>query len=343
MATGVTSLEKTLIGVEALAGATTDIVTTHWRGMGKVKDRREIVRPPERVGKIGGTTRSYTPRTGSEVPLDGDATFEQLPYILNAGIYLATATTDTGSGYVRQWNVQAASSDPLATTDLGTLVVESGDNNDAEIARFVFIREFTIAGRQGEGMSIAAVGEGRDPSTATFTAVGTTDLENACETILFSKVSLFIDDSTGTMGNTQVSETILDLSHKHTTGWVALPARDGRLDFSNIKHVDDEIMTDMTWEHNANASTEKAKWRAQTERAVRIKWEGTALSSAGTYTYKTLQIDMVGKWQTFAVEGLEEQDGDNVVKGTFHVGSSSVGSAYGKCTYVVVNELATLP
>jgi hypothetical protein len=83
MATGVTSLEKTLIGVEALAGATTDVVTTHWRGMGKVKDRQEIVYPPERIGKIGGTLRSYIPRTGGEVTLDGDATYEQLPYIFN--------------------------------------------------------------------------------------------------------------------------------------------------------------------------------------------------------------------------------------------------------------------
>ena len=41
--TGVTALEKTLIGVEALAGSSTDTVTTHWRGMGKVQDRREIV------------------------------------------------------------------------------------------------------------------------------------------------------------------------------------------------------------------------------------------------------------------------------------------------------------
>jgi hypothetical protein len=343
MATGVTALEKTLIGVEATAGATTDAPTTHWRGMGKIKDRREIVRPPERVGRFGGTTRSYTPRTGSEIPLDGDATFEQLPYIFNAGIYLTTPTTDSGSSIVRTWNVQAASSDAFATTDLGTLVIENGDNNDAERARFVFIREFTLTGKQGEGMMVTAVGQGRESSTATFTAVGSTDLENPCETILFSKVALYIDDSTGTIGTTQVTETILDFNLKHTTGWVELPARDGRLDFGNIKHVDDEIMVDMTWEHNTFASTEKAAWRNQTERAIRIEWSGTALSSTDTYSTKLLRLDYVGKWQTFAAEGLEEQDGDNVVKGTFHVGSSITGSAYSKATYTIVNEIATLP
>jgi hypothetical protein len=115
------------------------------------------------------------------------------------------------------------------------------------------------------------------------------------------------------------------------------------LDFSNIKRIDDEIMVDMTWEHNANASTEKGKWRAQTERAIRIEWTGSALSSAGTHTYKTLRVDLVGKWQTFAAEGLEEQDGDNVVKGTFRAASTTAGSAYSKAVISIVNEVATLP
>jgi hypothetical protein len=343
MATGVTALSNTQIGLEALAGATTDTVTTHWRGMGKLADRLEVVYPPQRVGKLGGTTRSYIPRTGGEVTLEGDALFEQLPYIFNAGIYLTTATTDTGSGYVYTWTVPSASTDLISTTDLGTLVVEVGDNNDAEIGRFGFVREYTLAGKQGEGMTVSATLQTRAPSTCTFTAVGTTDFDNPAETILFSKVALYIDDSTGTIGTTQVTETILDFSFKHTTGWVELPARDGRLDYSNIKRIDDEIMAEMTWEHNTNASTEKAKWRAQTERVVRIKWEGTALTSAGTYTYKTLQIDMVGKWQTFAADGLEEQDGDNVVKGTFRAASTTAGSAYSKCVITDVMDLAALP
>ena len=341
MAQGVTALEKTLIGVEASAGGSTDAPTTHWRGMGKIKDRREIVRPPERVGKIGGTTRTYIPRTGGEVPLDGDATFEQLPYIFNSGIYLATATTDTGSGYIYSWTVQAASSDPLATTDLATLVVESGDNNEAERARFCFTREFTLTGGQGAGMTVAAVLESQAPSTATFTVVGDTDFDNPAETILFSKVALYIDDSTGTIGTTQVSETILDFSLKHTTGWVAKPARDGRLDFSGIKHIDDEIMLDVTFEHNTDAATAKANWRAETEKAIRIQWTGTSLSSAGAYSTKTFRVDLYGKWLTFGAEGLEEQDGDNVYKGTFFVGWSANADA--KASYLLVNEVATLP
>lgn len=342
MPTGVTSLQKTLIGVEASAGGSTDFPTTHWRGIGKILDRRETVFPPERVGKIGGTSRSYVPRTGGEVSLTGDANFEQLAYIFNAGIYAATATTDTGSGYIRQWDLQYNSTDPLSTTDLNTLVVESGDNIDVEIARYVFIREYSLAGGQMEGLQINATGESRAPSTfSAFTAVGDTDFENPCETVVFSNVGLYIDDSTGTIGTTQKSETVLDMTFNHKTGWVAIPARDGRLDFSSIKHVDDEIMLEFTFEHNSVATAEKAAWRAQTERALRLQWTGSALSSAGVYSTKLLRLDLYGKWQSFGAEGLEEEDGDNVYKGTFRV--SYCAAAQKKGTILLVNEVATLP
>lgn len=343
--TGITALEKTLIGVEALAGASTDAVTTHWRGMGDIQDRQEVVFPPERVGKIGGTLRSYIPRTGSEIPLEGDATFEQLPYIFDAGIYKATATTDATSGLTRTWTVQHSSTSAFLTTDLATLVVEHGDNIAVEIARFVFIREFTLTGRQGEGMQISAIGQGRAPSTAAaFTAVTDTDFDNPCETILVSKVSLYIDDSTGTIGTTQKSETILDFTLRHTTGWVAKDAKDGRLDFSDIKHIDDEIMLDVTFEHNAAAVAEKDAWRAQTERAVRLQFTGNALSTTdagATFDTKTFRADLYGKWVTFGAEGLEEENGDNIYRGTLRVGFSA--NADNKAVYTIVNEVATLP
>lgn len=274
--------------------------------------------------------------------MDGDATFEQLPYIFNAGIYLTTATTDGSSGFVREWTVQASSSDPYATTDLGTLVIEQGDNEGIDRARFAFVRSFSLSGRQGEGMQVSATLQAREPSTdASFTAVGDTDLENEAETILFSKVSLYVDDTSDTIGTTQVSQTILDATLNHTTGWVELPAKDGRLDFSDIKRVDDEITLDVAFEHNASAEAEKANWRNEVERAIRLKFEGTALGTTDVYDTKTLIIDLWGKWRTFASEGLEEQDGDNIVRGTFRAAWSP--TAANKARYIIVNEVDVLP
>ena len=126
-----------------------------------------------------------------------------------------------------------------------------------------------------------------------------------------------------------------------TTGWVELPAKDGRLDFSAIKRVDDEITLDVAFEHNNSAETEKANFRNQVERAIRLEFDGTTLTSAGTYTTKTLIIDLWGKWRTFATEGMEEQDGDNIVRGTFRAAWSP--TAQNKARYIIVNNNQTLP
>lgn len=344
MATGVTALEKTLIGVEATQGSGTP--TTHWRGMGKIKDRLEVVFPPEKVGRVGGTTRSYIPKTGGEVELTADATYEQLCYIFNSAFYHVAPTTDASSAQIRTWNVQTSSSDAFSSSDLDVMVVENGDNIEVETAHYCFVREWTLSGKQGEGLQISAILESRAPSTSgSFTSVGSTDLDNPAETVLLSKGLLYIDPSTDAAGTTQKSETILEISLKHTTGWMAIPAKDGRLDFSNIKRVDDNMVLDVAFEHNSVAITEKNAWRNQTERVLRLKYTGSALSTTdagASYDTKTLVIDLYGKWSQFGAEGFEEQDGDNIYRGTFQVRYASA-SAANKATFVIANEVATLP
>jgi hypothetical protein len=152
---------------------------------------------------------------------------------------------------------------------------------------------------------------------------------------------LYIDPSTDAPGTTQISETILECSLKVKTGWVALPAKDGRLDFSNLKRVDDEILLDVTFEHNASSVTAKANWRAQTEKALQVKWTGSALSDTDTYDAKTQIVDLWGKWDKFGADGLEDQDGDNIYKGTFRARYCPAAAA--KARFINVTEVATLP
>lgn len=344
MATGVNALEQTLIGQETTPG-TGVATTTHWRGVGKSKNRLEQVFPPERVGKIGGTTRSYIPKTGGEVTLEGDATFQQLPYIKNAGIYTTVPTTDASSAFIWTWNVQYNSSDPLASTDITTLTIETGDNINVDKHTYCFVREYTESGKMGEGLQVSATLQSRAPSTASsFSAVGDTDLTPDPQVILASMVTLSIDDATGTAGATTVTETYLAHTLKHTTGWVATEARDGRLDFSSIKHIDDEIMLDLTFEHSSFAETEKAAWVSGTERVIRLHFAGSALTTTNagaTYDTFAYRMTLYGKWVTFGAEGLEEQNGDNIYKGTFRCAFSSAAGA--KATFVIANETQTLP
>ena len=336
MANGIKSLRKIQMGQEASAGGTTDVATTIWRGMGVLTDNRETTFPEEDIGILGGTTRSYVAMTGGEIALEGDATFEQLPYVFNAGIYLTTATTDTGSGYIRVWTAQIASTDPIATTDLQTLVIEGGDNNEVEIMRYAFVREFAVSGNAGEAMSVNATLQGREIAGGQSFTSGVS--VPTVESILFTKGKLYIDETTGTIGTTLVSNTLLSSELNMTTGWQAVLTADGRKDFAFIKRVSDEITLQLTYEHNGTATTEKAAWRNETERAIRLLFEGTALSSAGAYTYKTFIIDLWGKYESF--DALSDQDGNDIVVANFRAAYSSSGA--NKARFTVVNDNATL-
>jgi hypothetical protein len=341
MTEGISALSRTQIGFEALPGGSTDAPTTVWRGMGMLQDKTRVVFPREKIGKLGGTTRSYIPENGGEVTLEGGGTFEQIGYLFEAGIKSVLPTTDASSGQTWLWAVQHSDSDPISTTDLATLVVETGDNIQAEIARFGFVREMNINGSAGEALEVSGIVQTREVSPATFTAGLTVPL---IEEILFSLGSLYIDDTTGTIGTTVISNTLLDMSLKFTTGWAAKKTKDNRLDFSFIKRADDEIVLDITFEHNSIAVAEKAAWKAQTERAIRLEFLGSALSttdSGSDYDTKAFVIDLYGKWETFGAAGLEEVDGNNVYKGTFRVGYSPTADA--KASFLVVNELAALP
>jgi len=322
MTEGISALSRLQIGQEAVAGGTTDPATTVWAGTGMMTDNLTQVFPRQKVGKLGGTTRSYISKTGGSVVLEDDATYEQLVYVFQASIKTGAPTTDASSAKIWTWAVQASDSDPIATTDLTTLVFESGDNIQAEIARFGFVKDFTLSAAGGEALHLLANFETRAPATGTFTSGLSVPTSPKPEAILYSLGSLYIDDSTGTIGTTIKSNTILDMNLKHVTGWMSKTAKDNRLDFSFIKRADDEITLDVTFEHNSVAVAEKAAWRAGTERALRLTFLGTALSSTdagATYDTKALVIDLYGKWDTFGSAGLEEADGNNVYKGTLKV------------------------
>ena len=336
---GISALQKIQIGVETAAGLASDPTTTVFVGNpGMLKDNLKLVFPDEKVGILTKTTRSYIPVTGGEITLSGETNFEQLPYILNSGLYRVAKTTDTnpGTGNIRTWNMQCVSSDPVNTTDLDTLSIQGGDDVEVEQAHFGFIDSFTLAGSQGNALTCSAHVITRAISTDTgFDSVSIPTVE----TILFSASYLYIDPSTDAPGTTAKSETMLDVNLVVTTGWKTIAAKDNRTDFSNIKNTGGSAKLDITFEHNASSIAEKTAWRAQTERVLRLKFVGSALTAAGAYTYKTFIVDLYGKWESF--EALGDQDGDTICKGTFDAKYATGPGKMG--TFVIVNNLASLP
>jgi len=330
---GVRKLEKIQLGAEGTKG-TAVAATAIWRGTGQLEDLLEVVSPPENVGYLPPLDRTYIPKVGGQLDMDEvEATFEQLPYILMAGVKSVSGVQDgAGSDYV--WTF------PFPTTSVNTIktyTLEGGNNQQAEEMAYCFVPEFSIRGAADEAVKMQARWIGRQLSTTTFT--GGLSLPSV-EEILFNLGKLYIDDAGGSFGGTQKSNTLISMALNVTTGNVPYQAADGNLYFSGDKQVGPDIALELTFEHNSTAVAEIANWRAETARLVRLIFEGSSVATAGTdYSKKTLIIDVAGKWSKFSK--LDERDGNDIVTGTLDVAYNSTASHYAEI--VVVNELSSLP
>jgi hypothetical protein len=332
---GVRNLRKVQIGKEAAgAGAGTEVdATAVMRLNGMIEDTRKVVFPEEYVGYLSRTDRNYSPQLGAAINLTGEATFEQLGYILNCGVEGVAGVKDgAGTGYVYTHTMPTT-----ALKTLYTYTIEAGDNQQAEILTYGYCPEFTLSGKYGEAWMLDATIHGQQAALTSFTgALAPT----AVEEILFGKTKLYIDASSGNVGATLKSNTLLEASLKVTTGWIEKYTADGALYFSFINCVDPEVILDITFEHDTTSVAEKAAWRAGSTRLVRLLSEGTALGTAGTaYTYKTMKIDLAGAWEKF--EKIDEIDGNDVVKGSLRCRFNAAEALFG--VFVVVNSLTALP
>lgn len=329
---GVKALRKLQLGLEGTKG-TALAATTIWRGMGMLEDTREVIMVDEDVGYLSGVNRSYTPKLEARLSMAATpATFEQLPYIFDAGIHTDAAAADgTGSGYVYAYVFPTTAADTIST-----YTIEGGDDFEAEEMEYSFVEGFALEGAAGASWMMSADWVGRQCSTSTFTGALTIP---TVEEVIFGKSKLYIDADTATIGTTQQTTTFLAASLNVTTGWKPVYTGDGNKYFTFDKNVGPQITLDVTFEHDAFAQLQKDGWRSESPQQVRIIVEGTALTTAATYTYKTLIIDLAGKWETF--DKIDELNGNDVVRGRLVGGYSSAGALF--CEIIVVNELAALP
>jgi hypothetical protein len=204
-----------------------------------------------------------------------------------------------------------------------------------------YVEAFTLSGAGGEAVKMSATWKGRQASTSTFTP-STDAVTPTVEVILFQKGVLYFNPSSDTWAGRAtdpLTSTLLAFDFYYTTGLVAKYTADGQLYFSFVQGTRPEGTLELTFEHNASAVIEKDMWRSLSNRRIQLKFVGTALTSAGTYTYKTLILNLIGRWQTF--DKLGEMDGNDILKGTFKFGYNSTEATAGQI--IVVNQVTTLP
>jgi hypothetical protein len=212
------------------------------------------------------------------------------------------------------------------------MTIEAGDNQQFEEMAYCFCKEIKFSGKAGEALKVEHTWEGRAwaPTTATTNPALPTPANS--EVILFSKGLVYIDEPGGTIGGTPKSNTMLGMDLSIKSGWIAKHAGNGSTNFAFIQCTEPEIKLKLTFEHDASSVAEKAAHLAQTVRQIRLLWTGAALTTAGTFTYKTMRADLWGKWTKF--DKLDETDGNDTVSGEFDVRYDDILAKYAELVFV---------
>lgn len=330
---GVTKLSKVQLGQESTAG-TAVAATQIWRGSGRADDQREVVFVDENIGILPQVNRTYIPKLAAGVEFaETPATFEQLSYIFSGGVEDVTTGVQDGAGSDYIYQHDAATT---AQVTPQTFTIETGDDQQAEETEYCFVNDFTLSGAAGESVMLAANWIGRQVTNTTFTgAISVPSVEE----VLFQKGTLYSDASGGTIGSTQISNSLLSFNLSYTSGFMPVWTADGDLFFSFIKQTRPELTMEMTFEHDSSMVAYMADFRAETTRLIQLNFTGSAVGTPGTtYSNKTFIINFAG--QIESVSTLDDQDGNAIRSVTWRGVYSSTDSLFAQ--FIVVNELTSL-
>lgn len=275
MAQGVKALRKVQLGLESTSTPGTIVAATAiWRGEGTLSDDQVTVFPPEDIGNLGGSTYSYIPKLAGSITLEQDCLFEQLPYVLSAGVEDVVAGAADSSGTDKIYTYTHGTT---TQKEVKTYTIEGGDNAGAEVAPGAFVTEFTLSGVGGEAIKLSSNWFTYGPTPQAFTSVAL-GADTSIEAIAFSNGKLYIDacDSSTAVGTTLVSNTLLGMTLKDTTGQTPVYSADGSKNYGFRKAAMPDITLDLTFEHNTATVAQKVLWRAGTARQLRLIFTGSA-------------------------------------------------------------------
>jgi hypothetical protein len=332
MAEGIVSLRKTQFGPEATAGTAVAATSVQRLLSNGAKNDSPVEFINENIGYLPQVNRTAQPKLAASIAFeDSPLTFEQAMYPFSAGIKTVSAVAD-GAGSGKIWTYAFPTTAP---NSIKTWTIEYGDNIQAREMEYSFCESFAISFNAGEVVNISSNWIGRQWTNTTFTGALSAP---TVEELLTSKGKLYIDAVGGTIGTTQVTNTLLSGTLNVMTGWKPVWTADGNLYFSFAKNTQPEITLDLTYEHNTSAETEYSAFVAGTPRQMQLSFVGSALTSAGTFTTKILSINLAGTYETWDAFG--DQDGNNTVSCTFRAAYDSTAALF--ANIAVVNEVATI-
>lgn len=227
-------------------------------------------------------------------------------HVFEGGIKTVTAV-DTGSGgpYERTYNYPTDGT----INAINTYSFLTGNASiDADVRSFNhgFVESFSISGTNGEPWVLSSNWIGAQVINRANTE---TISQPSGVYFPFGLTTLNIDDSGGTIGNTQVSGVLMSANINVTTGWVAVPVGDGNLYFSEIKMTRPSITFSLTLEleDTSIVEDERAHWLAEDVRLIQLDCAKDANNQ--------MTIDLTSKYNNFSAYGDDNGNTTVTVEG----------------------------
>jgi len=333
---GITALRKIQMGPESTSG-TPVAATTVWRGMGILDDTKEVKQVDESIGVAIPTLRHYVPKLGCQVVFDPvEATFQQIPYIFEAGVAVETATQDgAGTDYIYAYDFPTT-----AQNTIRTYTIEMGDDQLAQETDYAFVEAFKISGNAAEGVMMESTWQGRDVVDTTFTAAQTAPTLVAADNMVFGGSTFSIDATSGGYGGTAKASTLLSFELDVTTGYKPKFTNLGKdFDFVYFDRGSFAATLKVVYEHNAIADAQRDIFEAGTPQLYQLLFAGATVGTPGTtYSNMTFIINAAGTYTSFT---RSDVDGNSTVEAEIQIGYDLTDAT--GLGFIVVNELSALP
>lgn len=187
---GIKAARRILLAKEVTQGTEIQIATALWRGTGLIEDQREVVFPPEDIGYVSGVDRAYVPKLLAALKLDSTpATFEQLPYLFEAGVKKVGTGVADGAGTGKIYTYPLPTTAPTSNV-VQSFSVQGGDDQEAEFGTFAFATDIHLGGKPGGALMMDGGLQMRSAAPNSYTA----------STIAFVVAGNHITDSAAGLG-----------------------------------------------------------------------------------------------------------------------------------------------
>lgn len=286
-------------------------------------------RPSDERGSLAEFFRGVQTGQRTALRYEADATYQQIIDFLAMSVKGGVSGVQIGTSGAYTWTF-TPSLTSLVKPD--TYTFEYGDDDQAWECPFVFVENLELAFTLGGVLQLRADLMAQGASKATFTG----SLSDATvNEIVSNKLKVAkgdtdswsdftIGSSIPQTGETELASLVLGGTIRLATGYQPAKYADGTLDFSDVVQVRRHLELQLDLVMGTNAVTEWDAYKADTRRALRLRWEGPDMGS-GNNGY--LDLGVVGKY-TSAPQLFGSQDGQNVVSMTLSSEEDGSGNEF---------------